>query len=81
MTVCCNGDDAALLTEFDLEQFAALCIVSEVKLPPAIGEMTVAAQKSSRLKCQRCRNHRPSVGTHSGYAGRCQRCISVVRQP
>jgi isoleucyl-tRNA synthetase len=77
--VCCDSDDTAFLTEFGLEQFAALCIVSEVKLQPAVGETTIAAQKSSHPKCQRCWNYWPSVGADTEHPDLCERCIAVVR--
>ncbi|MBA7672125.1 Isoleucine--tRNA ligase [subsurface metagenome] len=78
VTICCDDEDAGVLNEFGLEQFAALCIVSEVKLQKAVGETTVAAQKSSYNKCQRCWNYWPSVGTNSDHPDLCKRCIKVV---
>jgi isoleucyl-tRNA synthetase len=67
-----------LLNEFGLEQFAALCIVSEVKLLKASGETSVAAEKSSHAKCQRCWNYWPSVGKDGDHPDLCERCLSVV---
>jgi isoleucyl-tRNA synthetase len=78
VTINCEDEDAALLTEFGLDQFAALCIASEVKLQPTVGETTVAAQKSSYEKCQRCWNYWPSVGTSAEHPDLCQRCIDVT---
>jgi isoleucyl-tRNA synthetase len=78
VTICCNEEDASLLNEFGLEQFAALCIVSEVKLQKNSGETTVAAQKSESEKCQRCWNYWPSVGSDSEHPDLCKRCIEVV---
>jgi isoleucyl-tRNA synthetase len=80
VTINCNDEDAVLLNEFGLEQFAALCIVSEVKLQKNAGETTVAAQKSSFKKCQRCWNYWPSVGADMEYSDLCERCVTIVRK-
>jgi len=76
-----NGDEelAGILNEFGLEQFAALCIVSEVKLQDDTNGTTVVAEKSAYQKCQRCWNYWPSVGTDSEHPDLCKRCIEVVR--
>jgi isoleucyl-tRNA synthetase len=79
VTICCNDEDAAVLNGFGLRHFAALCIVSEVKLQQAVDETTVGAQKSSYDKCQRCWNFWPSVGADSEHPDLCERCIPVVR--
>ena len=79
VTVCCDDENAAFLNEFGLDQFAALCIVSEVKIVKATGETTIAAEKSSYEKCQRCWNYWPSVGSDSEQHDLCERCVSVVR--
>ena len=79
VTICCDEEDAGILNEIGLEQFAALCIVSEVKIVKATGETTVAAEKSSYNKCQRCWNYWSSVGAESEYPDLCERCVSVVR--
>jgi isoleucyl-tRNA synthetase len=78
VTICCDDKDAEILNEFGLEQFAALCIASEVKLQKAVGETTAAAQKSEYEKCQRCWNYWPSVGTNHEHPGLCERCIQVT---
>jgi len=75
---CADEELANLLNEFGLAEFAALCIVSEVKLQKAAGQTTVVAQKSTHRKCQRCWNYWPSVGAESEYPDLCQRCIAVV---
>jgi isoleucyl-tRNA synthetase len=72
---------AEVVGEFGLDQFAALCIVSEVKLQEASGETTVTAKKSSHAKCQRCWNYWPSVGANSEYPDLCQRCVAVISRP
>ncbi|HUW20675.1 MAG TPA: isoleucine--tRNA ligase [Sedimentisphaerales bacterium] len=80
-SVTVYSDDEELtgiLGEFGLEQFAALCIVSEVKLLKGSGETMAVAQKSSHAKCQRCWNYWPSVGNNSDYPDLCERCVAVV---
>ena len=79
VTISCNDENAALLNDFGLEQFAALCIVSEVKLQKTTGETVVAAQKSEYQKCQRCWNYWPSVGADSEYPDICKRCADVLK--
>ncbi len=78
VTINCGDEDSALLTEFGLDQFAALCIASEVKLQPTVGETTVAAQKSTYEKCQRCWNYWPSVGANAEHPDLCERCVEVT---
>jgi len=78
VTINCDEQDAAALNAFGLEQFAALCIVSEVKLQKAVGQTIVSAQKSSYEKCQRCWNYWPTVGANPEHPGLCKRCIEVV---
>ena len=78
VTINCDEQDAAALNAFGLEQFAALCIVSEVKLQNAVGGTVISAQKSSYEKCQRCWNYWPTVGTSAEHPGLCKRCIEVV---
>ena len=58
--------------------FAALCIVSEVKIAEG-PESKITAAKSSHSKCERCWNYWPSVGTDSTYGDVCERCANVVR--
>ncbi|UCE47666.1 MAG: isoleucine--tRNA ligase, partial [Phycisphaerales bacterium] len=78
VTINCEDADAALLREFGLDQFAALCIASEVKLQPTVGETTASAQKSPHSKCQRCWNYWPSVGVNGEHPDLCKRCIEVI---
>ncbi len=89
VTIYCEDKEMTkILTEFGLEEFAALCIVSEVKLIKGAGETTVdstsspqvVAEKSRYEKCQRCWNYWPSVGKDSEYPDLCERCTSVVRE-
>jgi isoleucyl-tRNA synthetase len=78
LTMHCTPEDAAALKDFGLAQFAALCIVSEVKLEEDARETTVTAEKSPHPKCQRCWNYWPSVGTIPQHPDICERCASVV---
>jgi isoleucyl-tRNA synthetase len=80
VTIHCNEQDAGVLNDFGLEQFAALCIVSEVKLQKTVDKTTVAAQKSHHQKCQRCWNYWPSVGSDNKFPDLCERCVSVISQ-
>ncbi|RKY25234.1 MAG: isoleucine--tRNA ligase [Planctomycetota bacterium] len=75
---CADEELTAILDEFGLEQFAALCIVSEVKLQRGATETTVSAEKSSYQKCQRCWNYWPSVGRDSKHPDLCKRCVEVI---
>jgi isoleucyl-tRNA synthetase len=80
-TVTIHTDEAAIrqiLTDFGLENFAALCIVSEIKLEEANGQPLVAAQKSPHQKCQRCWNYWPTVGTISSDTNLCRRCAAIA---
>jgi isoleucyl-tRNA synthetase len=79
VTIYCNDEDAKAISNFGLKEFAALCIVSEVKLEKAAGETKVIAQKSSYNKCQRCWNYWPSVGGDNEHPDLCERCILIVR--
>ena len=67
-----------LLNNFGLDQFAALCIVSEVTLEKSEGQTKIEAQKSTYPKCQRCWNYWPTVGKNADHPDLCQRCIEVV---
>jgi isoleucyl-tRNA synthetase len=69
---------AGILNEFGLERFAALCIVSEVTVQKGTGETTVAAERSSYRKCERCWNLLPSVGANVKHPDLCKRCVEVV---
>jgi len=78
VTINCDEQWAAILNDFGLEQFAALCIVSEIKVQKSADQMTVAPQKSSHQKCQRCWNYWPSVAANPEHADLCERCIEVI---
>jgi isoleucyl-tRNA synthetase len=78
VTIRCGADSAAAIEMFGIKNFAALCIVSEVKLDKGAFETTVSAQKSPHQKCQRCWNYWPSVGKNTKFPDICERCVSVI---
>jgi isoleucyl-tRNA synthetase len=78
VTMHCTPEDAAAVQAFGLPQFAALCIVSEVKLAEGAAQTTVTAGKSPHAKCQRCWNYWPSVGASAEHPDLCDRCAAVV---
>ena len=68
----------SLVNDFGTDAFAALCIVSEVKIEKA-PESKVTADKSTNAKCERCWNYVATVGAESEYEDLCSRCASVVK--
>ncbi len=81
-SVIVNTGDAEtikLFEDFGLENFAALCIVSEVRLEKKSADKLVCAIKSPYAKCQRCWNYWPSVGKNGEYPDLCSRCVDVVK--
>jgi len=79
VAVYCGDEElVGILNQFGLEQFAALCIVSEVTVQKGADKTTFAAQKSSYQKCKRCWNLWPSVGDNSKYPDLCKRCVETV---
>jgi isoleucyl-tRNA synthetase len=75
-----TGDDELinLIEQLGLEQFAALCIVSEVILEKTDGQTEIKATQCSHPKCQRCWNFWPSVGKNPDHSDLCQRCADVI---
>jgi isoleucyl-tRNA synthetase len=73
-----DQDIAGLLDDFGLDQFAALCIISEVILEKAEGQTKIEAQKSTYPKCQRCWNYWPTVGKNAEHPDLCRRCVEVI---
>jgi len=67
-----------LLEDFGTEQFAALCIVSEVRLEKGSEQTKIEASKSAHKKCARCWNFWPSVGQNPDHPDLCKRCIEVT---
>ncbi len=81
VTVATNDEKLiSLLEGFGLENFAALCIISEFKLEKCDCETQVKVNKSSHNKCDRCWNFWPSVGTDSEHPKLCQRCADVIKK-
>ena len=81
-TVTISTDDGDLISaveQFGIKNFAALCIVSEIKLNKKKSQKLVSAEKSSHKKCQRCWNYWPSVGQNADNPDLCSRCIEVVK--
>jgi isoleucyl-tRNA synthetase len=78
VTIRCGGDYAAAIEQFGLKNFAALCIVSEVKLEKSDGPVSIVAVKSPHKKCQRCWNWWPSVGADGNHPDTCERCAEVL---
>jgi len=79
ITMRCTPEDATVLKEFGVPQFASLCIVSEVNLEEDAEETTITAARSTHRKCQRCWNYGPSVGTNAEHPDICERCASAVQ--
>jgi len=78
VTMLCTAEDGAAIRQLGLDQFTALCIVSEIKLEEGAEQTTVTACKSPHGKCKRCWNYWPSVGTIPDYPDVCERCAAVV---
>jgi isoleucyl-tRNA synthetase len=78
VTLRCTDEDAAALRAFGAEAFAALCITSEVRIEDGAESTSVAAEKCTHEKCQRCWNYWASVGKVSNYPDLCERCADVV---
>jgi isoleucyl-tRNA synthetase len=74
-----NLDLINVVENFGVKNFAALCIVSEVKLNKSKSDKLISAQKSPHKKCQRCWNYWPSVGTDVNYPDLCDRCAKVIK--
>lgn len=62
------------------ELLRTLCIVSEVQIVAAEAgvEPGVSARKATHPKCERCWNHRPSVGVDASHPTLCDRCARVL---
>ncbi len=80
-SVMITGDTetTSMLTDFGLENFAALCIVSQVKLYQG-DKLNITVEKSPYQKCQRCWNYWPSVAENEKHPDLCVRCIEVIEQ-
>jgi len=79
VTIYCKEEDLySAVEEFGVADFAALCIVSEVKLEKSTEQTKVIANKSEYQKCQRCWNYWPAVGQNERFPDLCGRCVEVV---
>ena len=76
--VQCGQETAELLNAFGVEQLAALCIVSDIKVVTGPETAEITATKSENQKCQRCWNYTPGVGTHDAFPDLCDRCHAVL---
>jgi len=72
-----DAELAGLVNNIGADAFAALCIVSEVKLVES-DEFKIEAQKCSFGKCERCWNYWESVGSDEKHPDLCSRCVEVV---
>jgi isoleucyl-tRNA synthetase len=79
LTIHANADDAAFVRS-NLELLRDLCIVSEVhvKVNDAQSTINVAADRSPYPKCERCWNHRSTVGQNPEHPTLCERCVRVL---
>jgi isoleucyl-tRNA synthetase len=68
--------------EPDRELLASLCNVSELEITSdaAAASEIVTAARSSHPKCERCWNHRPTVGQSTLYPTLCERCVRVLEE-
>jgi len=73
-----DSDLISIVEQFGIKNFAALCIVSEIKLKKEKSEKLVSAEKSPHKKCARCWNYWPSVGEDKAEPELCQRCAEVI---
>ncbi|MGA2171918.1 MAG: isoleucine--tRNA ligase [Sedimentisphaerales bacterium] len=80
ITIRCDSESATAIEQFGLKNFSALCIVSEVTLEKAEGQVQVIAQKSPNAKCRRCWNYWPTVGSDPQHPDLCERCVSTLKQ-
>ena len=74
-----DGDLINTVEQFGIKNFAALCIVSEIKLDKGKSPKLVTAEKSPHKKCQRCWNYWHSVGQNTDNPDLCSRCVEVVK--
>jgi isoleucyl-tRNA synthetase len=64
------------------ELLATICIVSEVEVlaDPAAAVESISAERAPYSKCERCWNHRSSVGQSTVHPTLCERCVRVVKE-
>jgi len=81
VTLACSDEDAARVEALGIDDFAALCIVSEVHLEKGHDVTTVRVDKCIHAKCDRCWNFRSTVGSQAVHSDLCDRCAAVVDTP
>ncbi len=79
VNIKCSEDVYNTISDFGFEEFANLCIVSEINFEKSEGEAEVTAKKSTHPKCERCWNFYESVGKDEEYPNICGRCAEVVK--
>lgn len=76
------GAELAPVVAREIAALEELLIVSSVEVvaDAALGadQVAVTVEPSSFTRCERCWNHRPSVGVHATYADLCARCADVA---
>lgn len=77
VAITCDEELATIVNDFGTKNFAALCIISEVKIATG-DELTIKAGKCENEKCERCWNFLPTVGKNDSHPDLCERCIEVV---
>lgn len=78
--VTASGKIHELLEEVGGEKLADLCLVSELTVEKADGEVAVKAGRTESEKCPRCWRHGHGVGESRSYPELCARCAEVVEQ-
>ncbi|MBX6312486.1 MAG: isoleucine--tRNA ligase [Isosphaeraceae bacterium] len=79
VTVVTGPEDADLLN-LHRDLLMTLCSVSEIEIhgTGTDAEIVATARKSPYPKCERCWNHRPSVGRDAAFPTLCGRCVRVL---
>ena len=82
-SVAVTTNDDELIEALEMigaEQFASLCIISEISFEKNDSKTNIKANKSAHSKCERCWNYLPTVGTSEGGNDLCIRCAEVVSE-
>ncbi len=77
--ITAGGDDLALLRKYEAS-LPMLFIVSEVRLTEG-KDLSIAINKATGVKCDRCWRVVPSVAGESGREGLCERCVGALAEP
>ena len=87
VTIYANDQAAELLSAWNADDLAALCIVSKLRVIKGDGEgvtgesfegIKIAVERASGEKCERCWMYVDSVGSDEKHPTLCGRCASVV---